>query len=116
MESLQALSLKVIAEPLEEAKKLHQKHPMARDLYKEEHKRKFRQVMSQLICLSTCPCAEWCHLYGQSLAFGGVISQHCCRILEERQTIDLKIAKRKGTSERIQRELEKQFRNMYLYV
>ena len=62
--------------------------------------------MSQPICLSTCPCAEWCFLYGQSLAFGGIICQHCCRILEERQTIDLKIARGKGASERIQRELE----------
>ena len=65
--------------------------------------------MSQPICLSTFPCAEWCHLYGQSLAFGGIICQHRCRILEERQTIDLKIARGKGASERIQRELEKQF-------
>ena len=116
MESLQALSLKAIAEPLEEAKKLPRKHPLAHDLYKEEHKRKFRQVMSQLICLYTCACSEWCYLYGQSLAFGGFVCQHCCRILEERQTIDLKIARRKGASERIQRELEKQFRNMYFYV
>ena len=116
MESLQAIALKAIAHPMEEAKKLHQKHPLARDLCKEEHKRKFRQVMSQPICLSTCPCAEWCFLHGQSLAFGGIICQHCCRILEERQTIDLKISRRKGASERIQRELEKQFRNIYLYV
>ena len=69
MESLQALSLKAIAEPLEEAKKLPRKHPLAHDLYKEEHKRKFRQVMSQLICLYTCACSEWCYLYGQSLVF-----------------------------------------------
>ena len=116
MESLQAITLKAIANPMEEAKRLHEKHPLARDLCKEEHKRKFRQVMSQLICLSTCPCSEWCYLYGQSLAFGGFICQHCCRILEERQTIDLKIARRKRPSERIQRELQKQFRNMYLYV
>ena len=116
MESLQALSLKAIAEPLEEAKKLPRKPPLAHDLYKEEHKRKFRQVMSQLICLYTCACSERCYLYGQSLAFGGFICQHCCRILEERQTIDLKIARRKGASERIQRELEKQHRNMYFYV
>ena len=116
MESLQALSLKAIAEPLEQAKKLPRKHPLAHDLYKEEHKRKFRQVMSQLICLYTCACSEWCYLYGQSLAFGGFICQHCCRILEERQTIDLKIARRKVASERIHRELEKQFRNIYLYV
>ena len=76
MESLQAIALKAIANPMEEAKKLHEKHPLARDLCKEEHKRKFRQVMSQPICLSTCPCAEWCYLYGQSLAFGGIICQH----------------------------------------
>ena len=116
MESLQAIAPKAIAHPMEKAKKLHEKHPLARDLCKEEHKWKFRQLMSQLICLSTFPCAEWCYLYGQSLSFGGFICQHCCRILEERQTIDLKTARRKVASERIHRELEKQFRNIYLYV
>ena len=103
MESLQAIALKAIAHPMEEAKKLHRKHPLARDLCKEEHKRKFRQVMSQPICLSTCPCAEWCHLYGQSLAFAGIICQHCCRILEERQTIDLKEGSFRKDSKRIRK-------------
>ena len=71
-------------------------------------------VMSQPIYLSsTSLCAEWCYLYGQSLAFGGFICQHCCTILEEQQSIDLKVPRRKGASEKIQRKLDKQARNMY---
>lgn len=70
-------------------------------------------VMSQLIRLSTSLCAKWCYLYEQSLAFGGFICQHCCRILEERQSFDLKVPRRKGASEKIQRELDKQSGNMY---
>ena len=86
MNSLHTIALRAITNPIE-AKRLHEKNPLTRDLFKEEHRRKFRQVMSQLICLSTCPWAGWCHFYGHSLAFGGLTCQHCCRILEEK-TID----------------------------
>ena len=109
MNSLHTIALRAITNPIE-AKRLHEKNPLTRDLFKEEHRRKFRQVMSQLICLSTCPCAEWCYFYGHSLAFGGLICQHCCRILKET------IARKKGASEKIQTELEQHFRNTYLYV
>ncbi|CAH3192995.1 unnamed protein product, partial [Porites evermanni] len=67
--------------------------------------------MSQLICLCTCACAEWCYFYGQSLAFeGNMLKYNCYTARQMAATLSdfsnvpnihfSELAKKYGTSEK----------------